>query len=258
MPVEGCGGTSSSNWQACQAKDESTCEADNCAGTLNEHVLGITRIMHCRRPGDVREQLLVERAFDDGEYDVIQIAAACETEYSVTDLDLIAKARAPTPGTSSSTAAGIDASGHSPSCPPTTTRRTPGARRRRARLAERANTADGVYYARFDIQFDDASQLRTLLLWGGDLNYYSCGAWRGGFLASTGAMAWTRRARSLREPELGIRLYRGGADLGRGIRRGVLLRSVNSVARMWTCMNGCGSHEVQEKSSRPRSPAARP
>ena len=252
---EGCGGTSSSNWQACQAKDESTCEADNCAWDFGTNTCSGSN-PDCANAGDqgTCENVLENNCrwrgcSDDHEYGVIQVATACEAEYSVTDLDLIAKGYGrDTWDQFVNGGGGSMPSGHSPSCPPTHYASFSGSSLVGAYASSSAPfTADGVYYAKFVIQFGDASQLRTLLLWGGDPNDSSCGAWRGGFLASTGAMYMDSQCNGPRVNQISGSVSTTEAlTLGAQYVVEFYYDSVNSVARMWkTCMGGCGSHEVQ-------------
>ena len=252
---QGCGGTSSSNWQACQAKDESTCEADNCAWDFGTNTCSGSN-PDCADAADqgTCENVLENNCWwggcsDDHEYGVIQVATACEAEYSVTDLDLIAKGYGrDTWDQFVNGGGGSMPRGHSPSCPPTHYASFSGSSLVGAYASSSAPfTADGVYYALFAIQFGDASQLRTLLLWGGDPNDSSCGAWRGGLLASTGAMYMDSRCNG----PLGNQIS-GSVSTTEALTLNAqyvvefYYDSVNSVARMWkTCLGGCGSHEVQ-------------
>ena len=254
---EGCGGTSSSNWQACQAKDETTCEADNCAWDFGTNTCSGSN-PDCANAADQGTcQNVLENncrwrgCSDDHEYGVIQVATACEAEYSVTDLDLIAKGYGRDTWdqfVNGGGGGGSMPSGHSPSCEPTHYASFSGSSLVGAYASSSAPfTADGVYYALFVIQFGDASQLSTLLLWGGDPNDYSCGAWRGGLLASTGAMYMDSQCNGPRGNQISGSVSTTEAlTLNAQYVVEFYYDSVNSVARMWkTCLGGCGSHEVQ-------------
>ena len=115
-------------------------------------------------------------------YGVIQVATACAAEYNTTDLDFIAKGNDRNSWnemvSGSSGLRGLrglrvwsfgSAFAHDPTCTPflelsDDVQSTLG----KNVTSSTTFSADGAYYARFDMQHADSNSDQTLLLWGGD------------------------------------------------------------------------------------------